>query len=490
MRYACKVITVILVLVLFASCGTKEIDLTKSYTGDLFSFDYPSEWELVEEDSGVRIVAGGIMLQYGVVEDKSAKFGSVKSVSPSLIEMMTVDLKITLDEQRQLPLGSEENANTTPSRWIESRNENGKGLVVFVPITGAVYVIQVSPGKYKAREFAEARASCGTFKPLVTEWVNEDIAEQKDTHQYKEFETEFWSMKYESDWEIEKTDSMTEFINVAGVTIISVAEYSHPSANPSDPSSIVPWLEENCSEGYTTTTDMNAFTHTATTSNNTTSFWQYYLPIKGNVMEIKIDNSVDNERKEEMLNSFTYFVERDPGKVARDDKDEPDNGSPDDINDNANDTNQDNQDDNNAKPDDSKSISKGKVVSTDTFTATLPAGWTLDEVSNLHSFVLPPGNSNGSFIAVEVQDATLYAGIDNEGMYAIYKEDPGMNVGKMKHVKLGDKDAVQYNLSEGQINQIFTIYIGDSNFFTIKLMNENGRYETEYHKFIEWFKVK
>jgi len=474
MRNIFRVIAVMLVMILVSSCTSKEINLSKSYNGDLFSFDYSSEWGLDEEESAVRIVSSGMMLQYGVVEDKNSSFRDIDSISSSLVEMMTGDQSVTSDKLESLPLKSEEDEETIPSRWIETRNDNGKGFIVFVPITGAVYVMQVSPGKYKAREFAEAKASCGTFKPIITEWKYEDVDQRQDNQQFDKFDNELWCMKYISDWEIEKTDNLIEFIDFDGVPALTVTDYPYPSANPSAPSSIVSWLDENCSDGYKASADMKVFTHTSIRSDDADGYSSYYMPLKGKVLVLSVHNSVEDDVMNEIIHSFTYFMDKDPGQIAREDGD------------NANDSNQDSNPD---KTNGNQSVPKGEKTVTDTYVATLPAGWSFDEVSNLQSFVLPPGNSNSSFISIDVQDASTYSGIDNETMYSFYQEDPGMNVGEMKHVKLGDKDAVQFEINEEQTNQIVTIYIGETNFFNIKLMNEDGRYEMEYQKFIEWFKV-
>ena len=88
-----KLLLVVMVVVLLISCGSTVVDLSEIYTGEYFSFNYPSGWELIDEEAKIKVVSGGTLLQFSVTIDESVILNDLDSISTSLIEMTTNELR-------------------------------------------------------------------------------------------------------------------------------------------------------------------------------------------------------------------------------------------------------------------------------------------------------------------------------------------------------------------------------------------------------------
>ena len=477
----CMFVASILVVSL-VSCGGNSPELSQRFEGEHYSINYSEDWEIVEEEFNTKIVYEGTMLQLDIFEDEAVVLGDLSSIE-SLIKATIIESENNTNEEVFLPktidVAELENQGTL-SLWVEIKTDEGRGMYVFVPIDGATYMLQLQPGKYKNQDYETVRLMLYSFEPKIFTWMATEEPPVEWT--LETFANDFWSIQYLSNWEIEKTEESTEFFDENGDRLLSIKLVDHPVATPEDNDSILGYVKEVSGIITTQPADVGLFAFVS--GGDETNRRYFHAPFKGRVFEVLTTEFIDIETANTILTSVTYDVDKDTG-VSIIEKPDDDPVEKPVIDDNSNTNN--NQDSTNNS---NSEVKKGKVVDKDEYSTTLPSGWTLNDETEMVSFINPPDTSSGTFMTIEVQPAEPYKIYTLLKIYEMFKD--GIDgVSNPIDVKLGDKDdALQYTITDNGTSQVFTIYKNDNYYYTIKLIVGDTNYSAEYSAFLKWFKAK
>ncbi len=464
------VLTLLVVLSIVVSCGSSIPELTKEYDGKYLTIGYPESWDVVEDEYSTKLVFEGVMLQFDAIENEDSELGDLSKIEAFMNAKLGGYEKL---EEKEVELMVNSTNNPLPSNLFRIKDENGgRGIIMFSPIDGAIYLSQLQPGKYKKSELDTAELIFTSVSVNLSNWIAQK--QQPVEWTVQTYDQGYWKFKYHSNWEIEKTDDQVKFLNSDGNELIQIDFVKSEEFNPEATDALFEYLTDLNDDSIGNKKSVGELV----TFENISE--EYFLLTNGQLIKIYISSELDQETISEIISSFNYIPENDPDAIS-----DNNNGS-----DDGNNTSNQNQNNNvDVDPIDNPVVRKGDTIDNDRFKIVLPMGWNYEEVSEMASFINPP-DGNGSFIAIDVQSALSYAGLTLGGIQEIYKTDPQLSISETKNVKLGTKDALQYKVEDGEKTMIYTTYMNNDHFYTIKLIIGDKNYSNEYAAFLEWFETK
>ncbi|MEZ4813258.1 MAG: hypothetical protein R2883_07285 [Caldisericia bacterium] len=465
------VLTLLVVLSIVVSCGSSVPELTEEYDGKYMTIKYPESWEIVEDGYSTKLVFEGVMLQFDVIENEDSELGNIFKAEAFMNAKLGGYEKL---EEKEVELKVNSSNDPLPSNLFKIKDDNGgRGMIMFSPINGAIYLSQLQPGKYKNVELNTVDAIFNSLSVNLSNWTSQKKPVEWTIQTYDQG---YWKFDYRSNWEIEKTDNQVKFLSSDGDELIKIDLEKSEKFNPKTTDTLTEYLNDSHEESLGNQNKMGGLI----TFDNMAD--KYYLLTNGQLLSIYISPELGEETVSEIISSFSYIPENDPGIVTSNN-----NGS--DKENNSSNQNQDHSNNVDDKPIDNPIVRKGDTIDNGRFKIILPMGWTYEEVSEMASFINPP-EGNGSFIMIEVQSAMNYAKLSLLDIRGIYESDSELTVSETKDVKLGKNEALQYKVEDGEKTMVYTTYMNNDYFYTVKLIVGDKNYSNEYAAFLEWFETK
>ncbi|HOO96548.1 MAG TPA: hypothetical protein PKV16_03190 [Caldisericia bacterium] len=448
-----------------AACGnTDPLELTKAYDGSYFSFSYPETWNILERDKVIELTFEGTVVSFEASVDQNSKNGDFTSVNPTIEALL---YGYTVQSKEEIEIGG--------SKFVEIETKDDKentGILAITPFDGICYILKLPVGNYSVSDLETVKLVFKSFNPKVTTWADDSTP---PSWTYETYDGTFWSMKYLSFWQIEKENSKVSFI-IDDKRSIEVAFYAYAQSDPSNKESIAEIAELNCGVTPDNGTGVVAYQH------KTPDTWLYYIACKGKMMRVAAVgigsddqsniNSEFEENIEASIASLTYNPDLDPD-ITVPDKIITDNGN------NAN-----NPDTNNNSSN-SSDVKQGDNIDVASFSAILPSGWTFEEQSDMMFFVYPPDRESGSMIIINLQNGSLYNGMELSEFYDLFAESTSL--GPMSNSTIDGHNAINFVADGKETN---TIFMNNNYLYIIKYNMGIKDYKKEYEAFLQWFKAK